>query len=196
MYVGEHRAPLLDVRRIALQHLRGDERVELVPLHARHRQQPAVGIVEPIERATDRPAHRLRQFARNRPRAAAQRPPSVDLRNRPDIAQIANDVDHEERVPLGAIVQQRDEVRGERVSGIFERQVAFDVCARENLENDLDEHAVAAQALRDLEERMPRDRHVRRAIGGEHQQPHPLHAAREIVQQNESSTRRPSADPR
>ena len=178
----ERGEPVLDVGRVEREHVADDHGVELVALHARHREQAAIQLFEPVDLAADRSLDRLGQLARDvRGRVRQVPAPAV-----PDeiaaIAQVPHQVHHEERVPLGLLVNQRDERGRERVARELEPEIALDVGPIQVVERALDERVGRLQLPRDRQERVARDGHVRGPVGDEHQQPHAVEAAGQVVQ--------------
>ena len=71
---------LLHLRRVHLERFRDDGRVELVPLHARGKQQPAVNLVEPFDLPGDHAADGCRQLAERFGLGSRQHPASRHAR--------------------------------------------------------------------------------------------------------------------
>ena len=99
-----------------------------------------------------------------------QHPAAVAFDEAAGVAQVADDVGHEQRAALGLRVDQLRERRREAVLRKHHREVALDVAPLEEPERDLFERTVRAQLVADGEERMLRERHVGGPVGREHEQ--------------------------
>ena len=178
----ERREPVFDVGRVEREHVTHDRGVELVALHARDREQAPIELVEPIDLASDRSLHRLRQLAGDVCGRLREVPPAAVAHDVAPIAEVAQQVHHEQRVTFGLLVDQRDERGWQRVARELELQVAIDVGPIEVIERALDQRVGCLQLPCDRQERVTRDGHVRGPVGDEYENPHAVEPAGQVVQ--------------
>lgn len=113
---------VLDCRFVEPQHLRDHRRVEVRALNRRCRQQRPIVLAERPELALDHAPHRLGQLALERLQARGEHArPVVAAGDRAAALQIAEQVDEEQRMPFGPLVDQLQQLRGQRMTGTFER---------------------------------------------------------------------------
>ena len=144
--------PLFGLFRGNAQHPAGDRRVELVALHARHRQQLVICLIELPDLAFDHPQHRLRQLALDLRQTVDQPPPAVHLSDRTLVSQIPHDVGHEQRAALGLLMDQRRELGRKAVAGELEIEVLRNLGLVQKPELDLAAHSARLQIGLDLQE--------------------------------------------
>ena len=120
----QHLQPLLDRVGLQAQGAGHDGPVELEPLDAGGRQQPPVGLVEPVDLAADQAADRLGQVAGQVGDRADEGPAALLARDDAPVAEVAQEVHQEQRAALGLGVDQGDEVGREAVLGEGGGQVA------------------------------------------------------------------------
>jgi hypothetical protein len=65
----------------------------------------------------------------------------------------------------------------------LQRQIAFDVFQRQELERQFREQPADLQIAANLQERMLRDGHLGRPVGAEQQHPHAVEACDQVVEQ-------------
>ncbi len=118
---------LLDIGGVDFGDVGNDLRIELMPLDARRGKHRHFALVQPIETALDDAARRLRQIAADRIHTPCQAPLSGGLRENALFSKVFHEVGHEERISLGAPMNEVDETRFEMRLWQLQREVVRDV---------------------------------------------------------------------
>ncbi len=165
----EPREPFLDLALVDARRLRDNRRVELGALHAAHDEQPAIRLIDPVDLQIDHVANRLGDLAQDFDERPRERPDAVSCLNRSARPQAAQEFRQEERMPLGARMDQVDERRGQAVRAELHREIAIDVGARQKLHAHLAADPARLQIDVQPQERMLRQVGIRGPIGHEQQ---------------------------
>ena len=117
----------------------------------------------------DHAAHRLRQIRAAHPASALRDDPRPGLLDDPaGVAQVAHEVDHEERAAFGLGVDHRRRSRAESdVPGNSSARYRSTSAVLEKRAGRLPRTGRALQVAADRQERMLRQRHVRRTVAGQ-----------------------------
>ena len=182
VHVLERVEAFFHVRRIHRRRFADHGGVELVSLHARREQELAVHLPEALDLPRDHAANRCRHFTERLLFGPREYPAAVLFDQAPGIAEVSNDIGHEQRIAVGLRMDLRRKRGRKAVLRKHDRQISLDVHAFEEPELDLLERAVPAQLLADREERVLRQRHVGGPIRRHDEQSHLIEAARKVVQ--------------
>ena len=129
----EPRKNLFCFRVVTPQHARNDGRVELDTFHAGGYQNAPLVVVQLIDLSLDHAAYRHRNLALDLRDLARQLPHIIVPSDHSLIAQIAKEIDHEERTPLRFLVHHALEILRETIDGEFQSHVPLDVFPGEKL---------------------------------------------------------------
>ena len=91
--------------------------IEIDALHARRAEQPRIDLVERVHLALHEAAHRFRHRAREQVEFLGEDPLAVLLPQHLAPPQVAQQIDHEERMPLGPLVNHPGKTAGKAWSG-------------------------------------------------------------------------------
>ena len=183
MHAPEAVEPFLDVADIGAERGGNRRRVEVVPLHRRAGEELAVSGVDAIDLVLDHAADRLRQLAFDRGHRAGQ-PEAIPMAlDHGAIAKVAEQLGQEERVALGARVQERGEEGWELVAGEERVDVGGDRRLVQQADGDLATEPAALELALNVQERVFAEQEVGGPIGADHQQPHGVDAAADVAEQ-------------
>src|SRR5207244_4343000 len=147
------------------------------------RQQAAIIFAQLRDLTVDHAADRLGKLTLDLGHGARQCPPALVLGNDSAIAQVAQQIRHEQWTAFRLGVHELAEIRRELMAGKFEQEISFDLRAIQELERKLAADTACLPAGLELEKRVLGQQELRGAISKNQEQTHRIQAPGEVGEQ-------------
>ncbi len=171
---------VLDILFGPLEHRRQERRIEVDALDGCRTEQASIVIVERIDLALHETSNRLRQFPAQRRQILADDPRAILLLEHLPPAEVAQQIDDEERVAFGALLDEAGESARERMIRELQREIAIDRGLVEISGRDFPAGAARNEVELERQERVLCLRELGRPARGDDQQPHRVDSPRKI----------------